>query len=48
MGKPELIDPRALYHGDEFAPRKQKGKEPALQKEMTPTTGLWGGELCWC
>lgn len=36
MGKPELIDPRALYHGDEFAPQKQKGKGPALQKEMTP------------
>lgn len=23
MGKPELIDPRALYHGDEFAPQKR-------------------------
>lgn len=36
MGKPDLIDPRSLYHGDEFAPQKQNKKGPALQKEMTP------------
>ena len=36
MGKPDLIDPRSLYHGDEFASQKQNKKGPALQKEMTP------------
>lgn len=36
MRKPDLIDPRSLYHGDEFAPQKQNKKGPALQKEMTP------------
>lgn len=36
MGKPELIDPRTLYHGEEFAPQKQSASGPALQKEMTP------------
>lgn len=36
MGKPDLIDPRSLYHGDEFASQKQNKKGLALQKEMTP------------
>lgn len=34
MKKPELIDPRELYHPDKF--QKQDQDTPALQAEMTP------------
>lgn len=34
MKKPELIDPRELYHTDKF--KKQDQDTPALQTEMTP------------